>query len=296
MPLAQAMETSSERTNEDELLGQSDIDDYIPPSQQPKRNFASRGKRPFKNNVSQPVIENRRNRCSIEPAAEERIDQAERAIKAIKRRMEKGTCPESLQYRARAKIWADNDFKLHIKRTRKDAEQEVLKALTRFHQRGINRYRIEIKKSKRPRISEASNPSKTLTKTAHSVSAANNNITIKSVEQIAENIQASIAQFSEMMGKLGGTKNKQVEKYTCVFSDSHHKHGAIGKRSKTCIASKKCQECKKIKQQKRSDIKTEQIRQIWRHPSNNTKEFLQKICKYIWMNVCGDSGEHKMKS
>ena len=54
------METSSECTNEDELLGQSDIDDYIPPSQQPKRNFASRGKRPYKNNASKPVIGNRR--------------------------------------------------------------------------------------------------------------------------------------------------------------------------------------------------------------------------------------------
>ena len=84
----------------------------------------------------------------------------------------KGTCPESLQYRTRAKIRADNDFKLDI--IRKDAEQEVLQALTRFHQREIDHYRIEIKKSKRPRISEASNPSKTLTKTARSASAVNN--------------------------------------------------------------------------------------------------------------------------
>ena len=139
-------ETSSECTNEDELLGHSDIDDYIPPSQQPK---------------SLPAEE-----------------------KDPTRHTEKGTCPESLQYRARAKIRADNDFKLDIKRIRKDAEQEVLKALTRFHQREIDRYRIEIKKSKRPRISEASNPSKTLTKTARLASAVNNNVTIKSVASI----------------------------------------------------------------------------------------------------------------
>ena len=60
-----------------------------------------------------------------------------------------------------------------------------------------------------------------------------------------------------MMEKLGGTTNKQVEKYTCVFSASHHKHGAIGKRSKTRIANKKRKERKKIKQQKRSNIKIE---------------------------------------
>ena len=241
------METSSECTNEDELHGQSDIDDYIPPSQQRKRNFASRGKRPYKNNASKPVIENRRKRRRIEPAAEERIDQAECAIKAIKWHMEKGTCQDSLKYRARAKIRADNDFKLDIKRICKDAEREVLKALTRF---AIDRYRIEIKKSKRPRISEASNPCKTLTKTARSASAVNNN-------QTPENIQASIAQFSEMMEKLGDTTNKQVENYTSVFSDSHHKHGAIGKRSKTCISNKKRKEPNKIKQQKPSNIKTE---------------------------------------
>lgn len=40
--------------------------------------------------------------------------------------MDKGTCPESLQYRAKAQIRADNDFKTDIKRIRKNAEQEVV--------------------------------------------------------------------------------------------------------------------------------------------------------------------------
>lgn len=40
--------------------------------------------------------------------------------------MDKGTCPESLQYRAKARIRADNDFKTDIKRIRKNAEQEVV--------------------------------------------------------------------------------------------------------------------------------------------------------------------------
>ena len=205
------MESSSECTNEDELLRQSDIDDYIPPSQQPKGNFASQEKRPYKNNASKPVIENSRKLRRIEPAPEERINQPERAIKAIKRQS-----PESLQYWARAKIRADKNFKLHRKQICKDAEQGVLKVLTRFHQREIDHYRIKIKRSKRPIISEASNPSKTLTKTARLASVVNN-ITIKSVEQIFQNIQASIAQFSEMLEKLGDTKNNQVEKYTCLL-------------------------------------------------------------------------------
>lgn len=40
--------------------------------------------------------------------------------------MDKGTCPESLQYRAKAQIRADNDFKTDIKRIRKNSEQEVV--------------------------------------------------------------------------------------------------------------------------------------------------------------------------
>ena len=68
-----------------------------------------------------------------EKPAESKIFHAEAAIKSLKRHMDKGTCPESLQYRARARIRADNDFKTDIKRIRKNAEQKVIKALTSFH-------------------------------------------------------------------------------------------------------------------------------------------------------------------
>ena len=114
--------------------------------------------------------------------------------------------PETLQYRARARITcrADNDFKTDIKRIRMNAEQEVLKALTRFHYRKIERYRVEIEKSKRPRISETPNTSTkncTPTESAHSAPAENNDVTVEHVKQIAVNIQANanIAQFSKMM-------------------------------------------------------------------------------------------------
>ena len=52
--------------------------------------------------------------------------------------------------------------------------------------------------------------------------AAYTNVTFTNVKEIATNIQASIAQFSEMMEGLGDTENKQAEKYKYVFSDSHN--------------------------------------------------------------------------
>ena len=48
--------------------------------------------------------------------AEERISQAEDATKSLKRHTDNGTCPDTLQYRTKAKIRADDDFKKDIKR------------------------------------------------------------------------------------------------------------------------------------------------------------------------------------
>jgi len=44
-----------------------------------------------------------------------------------------------LQYRARAKKRADDDFKREIKQIRKHAEQETLSVIIRFHQRKLDR-------------------------------------------------------------------------------------------------------------------------------------------------------------
>ncbi|PFX25966.1 5'-methylthioadenosine/S-adenosylhomocysteine nucleosidase [Stylophora pistillata] len=59
------------------------------------------------------------------------------------------TCPESLQYRARAKIRADEDFKNEIKQILNNAEQETVKAIMCFYEREIGRFNTEIKKRKR---------------------------------------------------------------------------------------------------------------------------------------------------
>ena len=114
------MEVSYDIANEDDLLSKSDDDDQIPPYQvprkpkQPKQQRQSRDRR-LQRSTSEsrteqyrkrrrhsPSTENRKRSHSL--SAEDKISQAEGAIKALKRHTDRGTCPENLQYRARAKI------------------------------------------------------------------------------------------------------------------------------------------------------------------------------------------------
>ena len=54
-----------------------------------------------------------------------------------------------------------------------------------------------------------------------------------------------------MMEKLGAIENKEVQKYTCVFSDSHHKHGAKKQILKAKrLATNKRKERRKVRRQK----------------------------------------------
>lgn len=62
-------------------------------------------------------------------------------------KMEMKTCPKSLRYNVRANIAPDDDFKEGINRIRKDAEQNLIGALTRFHYRKIERMRIKLRKT-----------------------------------------------------------------------------------------------------------------------------------------------------
>ena len=138
------MEVSYDIANKDDLLGKSDDDEQIPPYQVPrkpklpKQQCQSRDRRPQRS-TSEPRTEQYRKRCRHSPSTENRkrshslstedkISQAEGAIIGLKRQTDRGTCPETLQYRARAKITVDEDFKRKIKQIC-NAEQETLNAL-----------------------------------------------------------------------------------------------------------------------------------------------------------------------
>ena len=63
-------------------------------------------------------------------SAEDKISQAEGAIKSLKRHTDKGTCPEIQEYRARAKIGADNDFKREIKSVNTQSKKPSVQSYT----------------------------------------------------------------------------------------------------------------------------------------------------------------------
>ena len=103
--------------------------------------------------------------------------------------MERKTCPKSLQYRARARIRADTDFRKDIKRIRTKAEQEFVQSLIRFHYRKIESLRTEIRRGKRPRIQTPVNKS-TATR-----NEANNTVTTDdTVQKVAKTIEENITQ------------------------------------------------------------------------------------------------------
>ena len=227
------MEVSYDIAIEDDLLGKSDDDQQIPPyqvprkSKQPKLQHQSCDRHP-RRSTSKPRTEQYRKRRCHSPStenckrthslsAEDKISQAEGAIKALKRHTDRGTCPETLQYRARAKITADEDFRREINQIRKNAEQETLNASIPFHQREIGRFKAETKKGKRAAPAIALN-TKNCSMIEPACSAqAENNVTIETVKQIAVYLQAQIAQFGNMMEKLGAIENKDAQKYTCIL-------------------------------------------------------------------------------
>ena len=76
---------------------------------------------------------------------EQQLERSEQAIKSLTKHMDRKTCPKSLQYRDRARIRADNDFRRDIKRLRSKAEQEYVQALIRFHNRKIESLRSALR-------------------------------------------------------------------------------------------------------------------------------------------------------
>ena len=131
----------------------------------------------------------------------------------LKRHTDKGTCPVSFRYKARANVKADEQFKSDVKRIRKEAEQDFVHALTRFHQRQISSFKRELQQGKRPR-----NQNVTAKKASHKKveqSASSDTIVQTSnVNRIANNLMEKLGQCNEMFAKLQEMTNKQVEKYT----------------------------------------------------------------------------------
>ena len=147
--------------------------------------------------------------------AEERISQAKGATKSLKRHTDNGTCPETLKYRTKAKIRADNGFKRTSSASIKKGEQETLKAIIRFHHRENNHFKVQVKKAKRAKLAPIALNTWELHK-----SNQHTQCWLKRVEtgkEIPANLQAQIIQFGTMMEKLRAIENKEVKQYTCIL-------------------------------------------------------------------------------
>ena len=99
------------------------------------------------------------------------------------------------------------------------------------------------------------------------------NVSIDHVKSITANIQSSVAQFSALMERLSEMENKQSEKYTRLFSESHQHTGAKHNIPQaTNVANRKRKERKKFKHQKQFKIHTEANKKDIKNLSN--KELL----------------------
>ena len=185
-------------------------------------------------NRQENVPANRKRRYSDTLQPEGKIKNAEKAIQALKRHIDKGTCPMSLKYKARANIKADKDFKTDVKRIRKYSESEYVKALMRFHYRDIERHRAELHRNKRPsfqtKTSTVSNV-KSISKKGTPSAPESSNMNATNITNIAEDIQEKMVQFNTMMLKLQEMSNKPDEKYKCLFSESYANQGANNKQN-----------------------------------------------------------------
>ena len=126
---------------------------------------------------------------------------SQNALKSLKKHLEKQTCPKSLQYRARANIKADGEFRKDIKGLRSKAEQEYVQTSVRFHNRNIEGLRTAIRQEKRIQANkkQKSNVTKTtaFARSAHKETVNENTVT--RVSNRIEELKAEILSLSTLL-------------------------------------------------------------------------------------------------
>ena len=126
----------------------------------------------------------------------------------------------------RVNIAPDEDFKSDISRIRRDAEQKLIGALTRYHYRRAESNRIRLKKEQQKlnisREKKTNNPA--LIKNRPGKERANRT---DNVISLATELTNKIKKVEELMKSL---KNKESESYPCVLTDFLAKGRDIEKR------------------------------------------------------------------
>ena len=94
------------------------------------------------NSDAKKACQDGKKRCSIH----EKIKSSNQSIVKLKSHLEKGTCPKTLRYNARAIITPDEAFKNEIGSIRKKAEQALVGALVKYHHKHAERLTNKLRK------------------------------------------------------------------------------------------------------------------------------------------------------
>ena len=150
---------------------------------------------------------------------QEKIESSTNSISLLNSHLEKGSCPKTLRYNARANITPDEDFKKEINAIRKKAEQALVGALVKFHHRRVerlkNKYRkLEQAQSRRSNYQEANQSSR---KTPARNRTTNGD---KNENELAKVLKAKIREVDTLLEQMRAqAKNKKSESYPVVLSD-----------------------------------------------------------------------------
>jgi len=132
--------------------------------------------------------------------------------------LEIGTCPKTLRYNARANITPDEDFKKEIGSIRKKAEQALVGALVKFHDRRIERLTIKLTKLEQAKSRRCNFVNKQSSNRKQPL-ASEKIVKNENVDELATVILAKIS--DTLLEKIRSeTTNKQSEAYPVVLSDS----------------------------------------------------------------------------
>ena len=215
--------------NEDGMLvpgpsksGQSNIDNNEDTLSTSNSDFES-GQRPLdrkrrhregrKDNI--PNKRPRYNRYSAS-TLEKKVEKSESPIKKLKAHTEKKTCPKDLRYNVQVNIVPHDEFKSDISHIRREAEQKLIGAFTRYHYRRAESNKIKLKQfEQRPNVTggkKMNNPHQIKNQPRPEKENRTENALV-----LATELTNKIKKVEEIMKAL---QNKESECYPCVFTDS----------------------------------------------------------------------------
>ena len=136
---------------------------------------------------------------------------------SLKRHTDNGTCQETLKYRTKAKIRADNDIK-------KTSSESVKKRGTGNPQ-SDNTFPSPWNQPLQGQGQESKESQGGFHSTEHLRTAQRSNQNaqcwlkrVETVKEIPVNLQAQIIQFGTTIEKLRAIENKEVKQYTCILT------------------------------------------------------------------------------